>query len=261
MDLTRLLKSIAEKLDADFTYLSSEIEHRPSKGRVREIELVEQFLAKYVPGTIRIGHGEIVATSGDVSSESDIIFYETRTSPVLLEKTSYQVFPIECVYGVLEVKSSLDRRELEDAFKKITKIKSLPKVAYLPQSGPIVRSSTLYGREWAYFPTIGSVFAYDSIDLITLRKHLDELHANVPFHQRVDSVWVLKKGMIVNWSDSDGKVHPAPDAKTRLRAVRSENPLLLMTVQLQQLLLAGWMPTFNLMNYLPDAVFGAHAEP
>jgi hypothetical protein len=67
--------------------------------------------------------------------------------------------------------------------------------------------------------------------------------------------------MIVNWSDSDGKVHPAPDAKTRLRAVHSENPLLLMTVQLQQLLLSGWMPTFNLMNYLPDAVFGTHVEP
>lgn len=172
MDLQRVFKSIADKLTSDFNDMSSEIEHRASKGRVREIELVEQYLRKYVPTTIGISHGEIVATTGETSNECDVVFYESRTGPLLLAKSDYQVFPVESVYGVLEVKSYLDNNELKDALGKISKIKKFPKTAFNPQRGPLTTKTSIYDNDWSYFPTVGFIFAYDSINLANLKNHL-----------------------------------------------------------------------------------------
>jgi hypothetical protein len=260
MDLQTIFKSIAEKLAIDFRYMSSEIEHKASKGRVREIELVEQFLRKYLPATIGISHGEIATTTGEVSNECDVIIYESRTCPILLDKSGYQIFPAECVYGVLEVKSLLNNHELEDAFAKISKVKRFPKMAFEPQAGAIINTTNLYDKEWSYFPTVGFVFAYDSIDLLTLRNQLGSLQKDLPLNERIDSVWVLNKGMIVNWDDSTSKINHTPNSKTRMRAVVSENPLLLMTIHLQQLFQAGWMPKFKIQEYLQNVNYGNFLE-
>ena len=260
MDLQTIFKSIAEKLAIDFKYMSSEIEHRPSKGRVRESELVEQFLRKYLPMTIGISHGEIVATTGEISNECDVVIYESRTGPILLTKTDYQIFPVESVYGILEVKSLLNNTELKDALGKISKVKKFPKTAFEPQTGTIITTTNLYDKEWSYFPTVGFIFAYDSIDLVNLKNHLDELQKDLPFNERIDSVWVLNKGMIVNWDNSASKVNHTPTSKTRLRAIGSENPLLLMIIHLQQLFQASWMPKFKIQEYLQNVNYGKFLE-
>lgn len=260
MELEAIFKSIAEKLAIDFKYMSSEIEHRASKGRVREIELVEQFLRKYLPAFIGISNGEIVATNGEVSNECDIIFYESRTCPFLLDKSGYRIFPVECIYGILEVKSYLDNTQLENELGKISKVKKLPKIAFEPQAGATIKSVSLYEEKWPHFPTVGFVFAYDSIDLVSLRSHLDKIQENRPLNERVDSVWVLNKGMIVNWDASELKVNHTPTSKTRLRAVASDNPLLLMIVHLQQLLQSGWMPQFKIQDYFQKATYGNFLE-
>jgi len=260
MDLQAIFKSIAEKLAIDFKYMSSEIEHRASKGRVREIELVEQFLRKYLPATVGISHGEIVAVNGETSNECDVIIYESRTCPILLDKSGYQIFPVECVYGILEVKSHLNKTELTDAFAKISKVKKFPKKSFEAQAGPIIKKTNIYDKEWDYFPTVGFIFAYDSIDLVILRSCLDNLHKDLPINERIDSVFVLNKGMIVSWDDSVSKVNHTPTSKNRLRAVGSENPLLLMIIYLQKLFQAAWMPKFEIQGYLQNVNYGNFLE-
>jgi len=261
MKLEEVFRSVARKLEIDFKHLSSEIHHRASKGRVREVDLVEQFLGKYLPRTVGIGHGEVVSSAGDVSSESDIILYESRTSPTFIEESGYQVFPVECIYGVVEVKSRLDKRELEDAFSKITKLKKFPKIAYEPQEGDVSQQNTmLYDRRWPYFPTLGFVFGYEAIDLRNIRQYLDELHRGTEVHHRIDSVWVLNKGMVLNYIDGTRDVSHTPSHATSLKAVESENPLLLMTIHLQQLLQAGWMPKFRIADYLREVDYGRFME-
>ena len=123
MDLKSVFDSIAEKMKIDFQYESSQIQHRLSKGKVRESELVATFLNKYLPQNIGIANGEIIATNGEVSGECDIILFEKNSCPYLLNKEGYQIFPIECVYGIIEVKSKLDSTELDKTFRNINKIK------------------------------------------------------------------------------------------------------------------------------------------
>lgn len=260
MKLENIFRSIAEKLKIDFEYLSSEIQHPPSKGTIREIELVEQFLTKYMPKNIGISKGEVVAKNGDVSNECDIVFFETTKCPYLLDKTGYRIFPVECIYGVVEVKSNLNSAELEKTYEKIIKLKKLPKEAYEPQTGAIIYTTTLYGQEWNFFPTLSLIFCYNSIDLIKLREKLDELQKNTPIYQRIDSIWVLNKGMIVNWDDKKGMVELTPTNNSRLRCIQSDNPLLLLTVQLQQLLQAAWMPKFRIRDYFGQINYGNFIE-
>jgi hypothetical protein len=256
MKLERILKSIAEKLAIDFKYMSSEIEHRVSKGRVREVELVAEFLNKYLPNSVGLSHGEIVATTGETSSECDVVVYDSQRCPVLLDKADFRIFPIECVYGVLEVTSVLSEGKLEEDARKIGKVKRLPKKAFEAQGGAIRNVTKLYDKEWEHFPAVGFIFAYDSADLVQLRNRLEEVQGDLPVNERVDSVWVLGKGMIVNWDDCTSKISHTPTKNTRLRAVASDNPLLLMVVHLQQLFQAVRMPTFKVQDYFGKVEYG-----
>lgn len=250
MKLEKIFESIGKKLVIDFDNISSEINHRFSKGHVRELELASQFVRKYIPAKIGVGNGEIVATSDEVSNECDLILYEKNSCPFLLYKEGYQIFPIELVHGIIEVKSNLDSRELEDAFNKIQKIKKFPKSAFRPQEGPIIKANNLYDKEWDFFPTLGFVFAYNSIDLLTLKDKLKELHKDVPLEHRIDSVWVLKKGILMNWSDEEKTLDSIPSKKSRIRAIQSDNILMTFTIQLQRLLLSSWVRQFRISDYL-----------
>jgi len=256
LNLENVFRGINKKMLLDFQEISSEIEHRGAKGRVREIEIVNEFLSKYVPGNIGVGNGELISTDNQVSAEIDIVLYEKNSTPYLLKKEGFQIFPIECVYGVIEVKSLLNKVQLQDAFNKITHVKKMPKKAYEPQKGPIIKTTNIYDREWSYFPTIGMVIAYDSIDLKTLKDHLDSLNSNMALEHCIDSVWVLKKGMIINCNKSTGYIELAPRTATVTRAVLSDNLLMLLTIQLQSLLMSGWVPHFQIKKYLENSVHG-----
>lgn len=256
MNLENVFRAINKKMILDFQEISSEIEHRGSKGKVREIEIVYEYLSKYVPGNIGIANGEIISTNDQVSNEIDIILFEKNSTPYLLKKEGYQIFPIECVYSVIEVKSFLDKSQIEDSFKKILKVKNMPKLSFEPQKGPIITHTNLYDSEWQFFPTVGFVIAYDSIDLKTLNQHLEDLNNIHPIEKRIDSVWVLNKGMIVNFNTENEMIELAPNSKTITRPIMSENPLMLLTIQLQSILLSGFMPHFNLKSYLKNANYG-----
>lgn len=95
---------------------SKVIYHAGSKGSWREI-LVRELLQNNVPGHLRTMHGgEIVAVSGEVSSECDIVLYDRGIPPFPGGDVGGGV-PAECVYGVVDVKTYLSKPELLDAAK------------------------------------------------------------------------------------------------------------------------------------------------
>ena len=255
MNLEQTFKGIKEKMLIDFTEISSQVKHRPSKGSIREREVIKEYLEKYLPGNIGISNGECISTDGTVSSECDIILYEKNTTPYLVHKDGYQVFPIECVYGVIEVKSKLNKNELKDSIAKIKKIKSMSKVAYEEQKGPVIQSTNLYGKKWSFFPTIGIIFAFDSIKLETLKKHFVPMQENIALEKQIDSLWVLNKGMIIH-RNNNGTIEFAPNPDTSPKIIISDNPLLLLTVHLQSLMSSGWLPRFKIIKYLEGSDYG-----
>lgn len=68
--------------------------------------------------------GEVITQKGERSHAIDIIIYDAVNCPVLYAgRTS--ILPIEGVYGIIEVKTSLSKAEFVDAASKIASFKKL----------------------------------------------------------------------------------------------------------------------------------------
>ena len=262
MNLREVLDSVAKKMLADFEG-SGAVEHRGSKGTVREANLLNNYLSKYLPRSVKAVHsGEAITVDGDVSAQSDIMILDPSTPP-FWDEDNYRVVPIECVHGVIEVKSFLDSTQLRDAWTKIARIKRMPKKAFRSNPG-YTRTRTVYGKVWSYVPTCGLIFAYDGADLRTLGTTLAELaeeeNQDHPEYF-VDSVWVLNKGGLVWLNPDNGRIDVSPEPRASLQSLDAESGQVLMslTLHLYEHFGTAWTPEFRIIDYFgesPMATFG-----
>jgi hypothetical protein len=250
----RILRSVAKKMADDFTEVTSIITHNPSKGRARE-EIVATFLERYLPADVRVAQSaQIIAADGAVSGEVDIVIADPD-SPPLYDERAFRVLPIECVYGVVEVKSSLEPGAVAAAAASIRKVKQLQRSAHRQQDGAIHKVATLYGQTWnEYFPTLGHIFAFTSGDLGKIAEALSVAERGVPFEHRVDAIYVLDRGLVVHANHETKLVDLTSSATTDLLALRSDNPLLGMLLQLYPLYRAAWRPDLDLSKYFGETL-------
>lgn len=104
--------------------LAGSVEHHGMVGNIREIFLTDVILP-LLPDGFRAGTGKVIDRAGKLSAQTDIVIYnKSRFSPLLFdEKTG--IFPIDCVYYAIEVKSTVTASELRDAIEKGKTIRSL----------------------------------------------------------------------------------------------------------------------------------------
>jgi hypothetical protein len=254
--IDEIFKSIGNRLVSDFESISGSIHHNPSKGRAREQAIVKEYLSIYLPKRLGTSNGEIVCTTGEVSPECDCVIFDALTCPFLVDTQDFRIFPIEAVFGVIEIKSFLGERELSGSIENLAKIKGFPKAAYAPAKSVLQKSIQVYDAQWTYFPTFGAIFAYDSKDLRELAESANSLCENLAPHQRIDHICVLKKGCIVNRVLADGRIDILPSSKTKYQAVSTENSLMLTTIFLQEVLSLAWSYPIQLREYLPEASYG-----
>jgi hypothetical protein len=259
MNLSDLLDSVAKKMLADFD-ASRGIGHRESKGTDREANLLKNYLSKYLPRSVTAVHsGEAITVDGEVSAQCDIMILDPSTPP-FRDEGDYHIVPIECVHGVIEVKSFLSSTELRDAWAKIAAIKRMPKKALRPNPG-FPRTRTVYGKPWSYVPTCGLVFAYDGADLRTLGTTLAELaEKEGEDHPEffIDSVWVFSKGGLVWLNPDNGRVDPSPEPRASLGSLNAYPGQVLMslTLHLYEHFGTAWTPEFRIIDYFGQAPLG-----
>ena len=122
MELNQLFNSIEATMLARFKE-SGFIHHNGDKGENRE-EFLMGFLKTHLPKRYGVTKGEVITKEGLRSHAIDIIIYDAVNCPVLYAgKTS--ILPVEGVYGIIEVKSTLSKSEFDDAAEKITSFKKL----------------------------------------------------------------------------------------------------------------------------------------
>ena len=88
---------------------------------------VRDQLEQVLPRGIAVGEGFVIDSYGATSRQQDVILYERDICPVFsinrTPQTTY--YPCEGVIAVGEIKSSLDRDSLQDAFQKVASVKRL----------------------------------------------------------------------------------------------------------------------------------------
>jgi len=100
--------------------------HSGERGRNDE-ERFREFLGRILPKKFSAGTGFIVCSepSVPVSSQTDVVLFdEFHNSPIHRELTSH-VYPVEMVYGTVEVKGSIQKRDLPKICQDIAKIRML----------------------------------------------------------------------------------------------------------------------------------------
>jgi hypothetical protein len=247
MDLSSVIRTVAARLNAEFEG-TTDLHHRASKGRVRETIVMAEVLKRVLPETIGVLQGaEIVCSDGTVSNECDLVAYD-RSIPPIYRSTTYSVLPIESVLGVIEVKSSLDKKELRDAAKKLHEIRLMPRTALHRPPGD-TRQVIRYGRPWDFAPVRAYVVAFRSSELSGLADELQEVERGWIRWECLDAVYVMNKGYLLDASSLGNQ-------RQQFDCLLDDNALLTMVVELLSYLPRGFDPIFNSAAYLGQVPLG-----
>ncbi|MGK3616319.1 DUF6602 domain-containing protein [Bacillus cereus] len=234
--LKQSIYAAAKKMQIDFEEVTEHIDHMGERGGSRE-EILLSYLRKYIPIKYEMNNGVIIDETGEQSRQQDIIIYDSFNSPVLLNMQSTKMVPIESVFSVIEVKSSLNKAEINKCVTNISSVKSLVK-------------NSIGGIN---SPTAGFVFAFtSSTSLETLLDNLVEANAQVEKHKQISAVCVLDKGIILNVSKkglNDIVLLPNEDSTPAVIKNTAENNLMLFYLLLMQYLNQSSVSVPNLLRY------------
>ena len=110
--------------------MAAGLTHQGVKGQVLEILLGELF-RPLLPSDIGVGTGQIIESySGRMSRQIDIVIYNKSILPPVLIDGNTGLFPIESVLYTIEVKTTLNSKELSLAHKSAKDLNT--KFGYLP---------------------------------------------------------------------------------------------------------------------------------
>ena len=191
MDVKKIFREVSLKMSSDFR-ISEGIKHQSSKGSFRENTLKDFLQNGRLPKRYAIGSGEIVGPNSDISKQSDLIIYDVLEGIPLLYSETVQVFPIDCVYGIVEVKSQLSKTKLLEALNNIKSVKELAPALFQKGDMPI---------------PFGVIFAYSLShnSLQSLVANLRDWEANVSPLLWPNLIAVLGEGIIYHTNNENDK--------------------------------------------------------
>lgn len=244
--LPKLFASIEQTMLARFREAGF-IKHAGDKGENRE-HILREFLATHLPGKYGVAKGEIITKDGQHSHSADIIIYDAVNCPVLYsEKTA--IIPIEGVFGVIEVKSSLSKTEFIGAARQIEAFKRLA-----PRDLGIIETReyvTLHRASRPFGLILGFDLAGNSLE--SLSKNWQELNTEIhDVNFFVNYFCVLGEGLVryekVNLSLGDKSLLIDTDEFVKL--VQTQQKLVGNNEQHDEIVLR------TIIEGLKDATFG-----
>ena len=188
--IATLFAEAGKQLRADFEHVRSTMPHAGLKGE--EVEgILRTFLDRHLPHRFRPGSGLIIDSENSLSKQMDIIVYDGLSSPLYRFSERGQIIPADAVASVIQVKTALNKRELEDAYENIVSSKKLKKRPY----SEIDRKAT--GSPLSTLATLGVIFGFDTdTSLETLAENAAELNTKYESNLWPDMIVVLDQGVI-----------------------------------------------------------------
>ena len=117
-DVARSMRAKSAAIRRDFAT------HRLSAGENRE-DLVQHFLVEHLPNRFGVTTGIVITVDGAFSNQADLLVVDEQNNAPLYGSSRNKLWPVESVYAMFEVKTSLSPSELADAIAKCRRFKSL----------------------------------------------------------------------------------------------------------------------------------------
>ncbi|MCK4267253.1 MAG: hypothetical protein KAX16_00365 [Actinomycetia bacterium] len=164
------IKSAAKKMLIDFEDTQS-IEHNVIKGQSREAIIVKEFLSPYLPKRYSIDTGILVDINDIQSKQLDLIIFDSFFAPILKDLESNKLLFPETVFAMIESKSTLNKKEINDIIKKSSSVWNISKT----YQNKIVIAPGMLVPSLFYPPLcIGFVFK-SNISLADIQKDLNNI--------------------------------------------------------------------------------------
>lgn len=186
--------------------LTDVLPHAGERGRNNE-ERFREFLGRILPNKYSVGSGFVICSepSVPVSSQTDVVLFdEFHNSPIHRELASH-VYPVEMVYGAVEVKGRLEKRDLQKIFEDIAKMRALGEHRYYISYESVAKSESQPAKQvvghaefHSKVPPRAFVFAYEQRgwkNLDDFLESLKEAYRERPIHIHglavLDSDWFV----------------------------------------------------------------------
>jgi len=151
------------------------VQHNLSTGTANEV-ILREFLSKHASGNFQVSQGFICEPSDKewVSRQCDILVYDKNHYPVVYADGPIKVVWPKSVAMVVEVKTTLAKKEIASALENIISAKRLNT------------------------HIAGLIFAFQSPSLSTVIKHLETYPAHIPGEHAPTAILLLDKGVIIH---------------------------------------------------------------
>jgi hypothetical protein len=205
-----------------FSCVSAEIFYDPQNKKIRHTgeygmyreTIVRDFLQFIIPGYLDISTGFIISSMNDVSTQCDIIVYDSRMTPLYQGGDRQRFFPVESTFCIGEVKSTLSKQQLADALNKLAKVKSLGERIKAPT---IIRKSPPGPFDPANHPydLVPSILICQKLDfdLSSIENIIDGLYDNVEHRHKHNMILSVNDGLLC-YVDHNSKTLPYPRLKS-----------------------------------------------
>jgi hypothetical protein len=131
---------------------SVSITHDGVMGEVNEQHFIEA-LRKYLPNRYAVDSAIIIDSNGCSSDQIDLVIFDRQYTPTLLDQQDHRFIPAEAVYGIFEVKPTINKVYLEYAAIKAASVGVLERT-----SVPISHAGSEYEAK-ELFPIISGIVA------------------------------------------------------------------------------------------------------
>jgi hypothetical protein len=115
---------VLNRLQAEVESFNQIIAHLGEKGRENELSLA-RVLERLIPTRYAVGSGLLIDADGHSSRQLDIIIYDQADEPAIFGQTTQVLYPVENVRACIEVKTTANKTEIQDAGKKCKSVRSL----------------------------------------------------------------------------------------------------------------------------------------
>ena len=176
IDVTNRMQDQSASIRRDFA------SHRPTAGNARE-GLVLEFLEEHLPKKFEVSTGLLFSSNGELSKQADLVIVDGLNNAPLYGSTLNKFWPVEAVYALIEVKTSLTPTELSDAIEKGRSFKRLSR-KFLPSPAQNILDSLFI------------IWGYECSNLPTLAKNLEDLLKGTPQAEQPDLIIVPDKTVI-----------------------------------------------------------------
>ena len=187
-----VLSAAQHKMSAAIAQSRDSIPHSGEIGDLVERVFRDQLL-EVLPEKVGISNGFVVDSEGKVSRQMDIILFDRQNTPRIFTSSGAQMFPVESTYACGEIKTEMNKKQLNDSFEKCLSYKRLHRKAYFEPKSILQQTYKLFGRDYDHWQSIFFCMSERSIStdsLISIYKEFATKHS-LQVHERIDTIVAL----------------------------------------------------------------------